>query len=106
MVRLNTKVVVNDVLLLLTKIEHHSLIELRDMNFLRQSVLLSPLENLCMDGKIFTCSSCLCFYWQDYGYVANLHYKLFRWSDQHVVLPMGLVMLVAAIHRHHLPHRT
>jgi hypothetical protein len=33
MVRLNTKVVVNDVLLLLTKIEHHSLIELRDMNF-------------------------------------------------------------------------
>jgi hypothetical protein len=34
MVQLNTKVVVYEILLLLTKIEHHSIIELRDTNFL------------------------------------------------------------------------
>jgi hypothetical protein len=106
MVRLNTKVVVYESLLLLIKIEHHSIIELRVMNFLRQSVLLSPPEILCMDGQNFTCSSYLCFYWQDYVYVSNLHYKLFRWWDQHVVLPMGLVVLVAVIRHHHFPHRT
>jgi hypothetical protein len=55
-----------------------------------------------MDGMLSTCSSCLCLYWQDYGYVANLHYKFFRWWDQHAVLPMGLVVLVVAICRHHL----
>jgi hypothetical protein len=44
MVQLNTKVVVYEILLLLTKIEHHSMIDLRDMNFLRQSVWLSFLE--------------------------------------------------------------
>jgi hypothetical protein len=62
--------------------------------------------NLCMDGKLVTCSSCLCLYWQDPGYVANLHYKFYRWWDQQAVLPMGLVVLLAVIYRHHLPHRT
>jgi hypothetical protein len=44
MVQLNTKVVVYENFLLLTKIEHLLIIELRDMNFLRQSVWLSFLE--------------------------------------------------------------
>jgi hypothetical protein len=59
MVQLNTKVVVYEILLLLARIEHHSIIELRDMNFLRQSLWLPFFGNLCMDEKLFTCSSCL-----------------------------------------------
>jgi hypothetical protein len=38
--------------------------------------------------------------------VAYLHCKFFRWWDRHAEISRGLVMLVVAIFRHHLPHRT
>jgi hypothetical protein len=31
-----------------------------------------------MEETLYTCSSCLCLYWQDYGYVANPHYQIFQ----------------------------
>jgi hypothetical protein len=57
--QLNTKVVVYESFLLLTKIEHLSIIEQRDTNFLRQSVWLSFLE-IC--GWIETFSHVLLVY--------------------------------------------
>jgi hypothetical protein len=62
--------------------------------------------NCAWRGRFSHDSSCLCLYWQDYGYVANLHYKFFRWRDRRAEIPMGLVVLVVAICRHHLPHQT
>jgi hypothetical protein len=62
--------------------------------------------NCAWRGRFSHDSSCLCLYWQDYGYVANLHCKFFRWWDRHAEIPMGLVTLVVAICSHHLPHRT
>jgi hypothetical protein len=31
-----------------------------------------------MEETLYTCSSCLCLYWQDYGDVANLYYQIFQ----------------------------